>query len=125
MVYRILKNNGFLYRTRIYEMSQLICNDDVKTGDNDDQLTPHGVKGLDDVEEKFDESVDNETKYTENKINYDYNQSSNSLFEDFVMPTNSRITALNLYGGNTLTYSQYPDFYEYRVIKKINGTWTF
>lgn len=125
MVYRVLKHHGFLYRTRIYEMSQLRCDNNTKTGDDDDQLTPHGVRGLDDIEEKFDETVDNETKYTENNIDYDYHQSSNSLFEDFVMPTNSRITALNLHGGNTITYSQYPDFYEFRVIKKINGTWTF
>lgn len=38
--------------------------------------------------------------------------------EDFEMPTHSRVSALNFYGGNTLTYSAYPDFYEYRVLSK-------
>lgn len=38
------------------------------------------------------------------------------------MPSNSRITAVSLFNGNTLTYSQYPDFYEFRVLKR-NETW--
>lgn len=38
------------------------------------------------------------------------------------MPTYQRITALNLFGGDTITYSAYPDFYEFRVLKKVNGT---
>jgi hypothetical protein len=90
MVYRILKQQGFIYRARVYEMSRLQC---------------RGVGGPDDVEEKFDETIENEAKYTQNETNYDYDDSPNRLFEDFVMPVSTRITALNLYGGNTITYS--------------------
>jgi hypothetical protein len=51
-------------------------------------------------------------------------------FEDFVMPTHSRITALNYFDdiggqGPTITFSQYPDFYEYRIISKKGDDWTF
>ena len=35
-----------------------------------------------------------------------------------MFPTHTRVTALNFYGGDTITYSQNPDFYEYRIIKK-------
>ena len=46
-------------------------------------------------------------------------------FEDFVMPSYSRITALNLY-ADTLTYSAYPDHYEYRVlVKNEEGKWVY
>ena len=34
------------------------------------------------------------------------------------MPTYSRVTALNFYGGDTLTYSAYPDYFEYRILVK-------
>ena len=100
MVYRVLKHHGFLYRTRIYEMSRLQCHTA-----NDTHESPPWVSGLDDVEEKFDETAENESKYTQNNTNFEYADSPNHLFEDFVMPTNSRITALNLYGGHTITYS--------------------
>ena len=83
------------------------------------------VRGPDDIEEKFDEVQDQDTKYTDADANYDFSDSPNNLYEDFVLPTNSRITALNLYDGDTLTYSQYPDFYEFRVLKKRNATWQF
>lgn len=43
-------------------------------------------------------------------------------YEDFILPTHSRITALNLF-GSTLTYSQYPDFYEFRVLQKNGDKW--
>lgn len=83
------------------------------------------VRGPDDIEEKFDEVQDQEAKYTDAGANYDFSDSPYNLYEDFVLPTNSRITALNLHDGDTLTYSQYPDFYEFRVLKRQNATWQF
>lgn len=43
------------------------------------------------------------------------------------MPSRNRISALNLYGGRTLTYSAYPDFYEYRILEKdpLTKKWDF
>lgn len=49
LLYRILSNNGFIYRTRIYDLKSLNCSRDTE---NEDQ---------DDIETKFDEASD----YTE------------------------------------------------------------
>ena len=58
-----------------------------------------------------------EVKYAEKQfyLNETYSKID---WEDFMMPTTSKITALNFHSGNTLTYSAYPDFYEYRILVK-------
>ena len=49
MVYRILKNNGYIYRVRIYNLGN--CSSE--------------IQNVDDIEAQLDEVVDNEKKYTD------------------------------------------------------------
>ena len=105
-------DNGYMYRARIYELKDLECN--VKPADDDieNYLT---VSSQDDIEQKFENVRDNE--------NWEKDHYYGPNFQDFIMPTHSRITALSFYDGGipTITYSQYPDFYEYRVLVLKDG----
>ena len=49
MVYRILKNDGYIYRVRIYNLRN--CSSE--------------IQNVDDIEAQLDEVVDNEKKYTD------------------------------------------------------------
>jgi hypothetical protein len=48
----------------------------------------------------------------------------NYEYEDFGLNGTSSVTALNFINGDTITYSRLYDWYEFRVIKKINGRWS-
>lgn len=91
LLYRTLQEEGYLYRTRIYDFQKINC-------------SQNSVETLDDIEEHFDLTTDNEKNFIENDINYEFGKLS-PIFEDFVMPTKSRVTAFNFFGGDTLTYS--------------------
>ena len=54
---------------------------------------------FDNIEDRFDEVTDNEAPFIDEQTVYQ------PLYEDFKLPTHSRITAINFYGGKTLTYS--------------------
>lgn len=64
-----------------------------------------------------------EQKYIEGVADFGYEDDPRGTFEDFVFKTKSKVTSMNFYGGDTLTYSQNPDFYEFRVLKR-NRNWT-
>lgn len=53
-MYRILKDHGFIYRARIYDIESLTCTNENQT-----------VSSLDDIEERFDEAVDSEIVFFE------------------------------------------------------------
>ena len=38
--------------------------------------------------------------------------------EDFVLSDYSKVTTVSLFGGDTITYSLKPDFYQFRVVKR-------
>ncbi len=50
----------------------------------------------------------------------EYKDSHLGVYEDFVLPKRERITALNYFNDEYLIYSSYPDFYEFRVLKKVS-----
>lgn len=75
---------------------------------------------MDDVEELYEELSDGgEKKYFEAEQNYGFSDDARGNFEDFVLQSKTKVTSINFYGGTRITYSQNPDFYEFRVIKKM------
>jgi hypothetical protein len=86
MVYRILQDNGYLYRNRIYDLREVECSQKEA-----EQINASNVASHDDIESKFEHVRDNEKKYINGELVKEKN------FEDFVMPTHSRITALNFF----------------------------
>ena len=120
MLYRILKDKGYLYRMRIYDIDKLECKTAKELADkSDDESLKSAVASIDDIEEIFDALSEGDDKqFTEGNMDFDYEDSKRGIFEDFVFPTKSRITAIHFYGGDTITYCQYPDFYEFRTLKR-------
>ena len=86
---------------RIYDLDNLAC----RNGTN-------AISSEDEIDEAY-EIVRNSEKLFFTKEIVD-----GPNYEDFMLESSGRITALNLYGGDTLTLSQQPDLYEYRVFKR-------
>jgi len=101
MVYRILRENGYLYRVRIYNLTgELDCE---SHGDDIDIDTFLNVGSSEDIEDRFASTINDEKFYLDES-----NHIITEAFEDFVLETHSRVTALNFYtnqGKQTLTFS--------------------
>lgn len=83
ILYRVLKDHGYLHRVRIYDLTKMPC-----------QQGKHAFNNFEDIEDHFEYVQDHESQY----LREDFDEETN-LFEDFVMPTNGKITALNMYGN--------------------------
>jgi len=130
LIYRVLDDDGYVFRTRIVDFGLLSCSK---------KDSEFNISSADDVDLQFEDAIEAKTLYTKKIdgkfVDYDYEFTSprgenvSTYFEDFVMPTRARITALNLLSpsnrteggrgvGDKLTYSQIHDVYEYRTISK-------
>ena len=107
LVYRVLKDQGYIYRVRIYDLLALKCGSPQQgngQGDNGEE----GITSHDDIDDLFDEVKSQENRFINATQDSDYEVVANEAFEDFLLPTNSRITALNYLtkeSGDVLTYS--------------------
>lgn len=95
---------------RIYNLEDLSCAEGV-----------NAIKSEDDIDDTYETVKQNEVLF----FGSDIIDGPKGLYEDFKLDTSGRITAINLYGGDTLTFSQQPDLYEYRVLKRnaTSGRW--
>ena len=125
LLYRILKDKGYLYRIRIYDIKRLDCKSaselDAK---KEDETLKSAISSIDDIDEIYEALSDGgEQKYIDGLDDFGYDDDPRGIFEDFVFKSKAKVTSMNFYGGDTLTYSQSPDFYEFRVLKR-NKKWT-
>ena len=95
--------------------------------ESDKPEVSYWVRSRSDVEDKLDEVKEEERRFFSKTSKVDYNETESSLFEDFVVPTRSRITALKFYSYSDdeeyMAFSQYPDFYEFRTYRKVKNVW--
>ena len=91
VVYRILKSSGYIYRTRIYDFTNLKC------GRANEEDPDFPIQNYDDLDNIFDDARESEHIFVDMSKQIHYEDSPDNIYEDFIMPTNSRITALNLY----------------------------
>ena len=102
LVYRILKDEGYTYRVRIYDLLALKC---PSPYENDGE---GAITSYDDIDDLFDEVKSEEDLFTNSTSSDGHEVVANEAFEDFLLPTSSRITALNYLtkeSGDILTYS--------------------
>lgn len=105
LVYRVLVDDGYLHRVRIYDIEKLECN-----------LTPPFSKDM--LKRQLFLNRLLEPQYFLNKDSNVTKRSYYKFEEDFVISENTKITSINLYAGDTITYSRLPDFYQFRVLKR-------
>ena len=55
------------------------------------------MRSRSDIEDRLDEVKEEEQRFFSKTYKVDYNETELNLYEDFVIPTRSRITALNFY----------------------------
>ena len=113
-MYRMLSDRGYTYRLRIYDIERMNC----------DSIEYQNEIVFDNT---FKKAVNTEAKYFNNNNRYSYNglkDSPDHFFEDFPLKEKSKMTAMHYYitkwGKEVLTYSLYPDFYEFRTLVKEN-----
>ena len=98
MVYRILKDKGYEYRIRIYDIEFIQCGKRFDKAKQMKDLAEHEILFL-------DGSMFNEQNVED------------IGFHDFKIDTSSSILALNMHNGNLITFSADPDIYKFRVLK--------
>lgn len=89
----MLGDFGNIHRVRIYKLDQLKCSKEAKDGLEELLLTRLNEN------EYMNSSVNlTSENFTQLSINEQYE-------EDFVLTTHSKITSINLFGGDKITYS--------------------
>lgn len=109
LLYRILGDEGYLLRLRIYDLKNLKCS---HLHPNPD-LIFHQI------------STNQEHLFTSSEMNITEPLEPFKFEEDFTLPMHSKISALNFYNGKTITLSYDPDFYEFRVLVKKKDEWVY
>ena len=109
MLYRILRDQGFLLRLRIYDLKHLKCT----RSHPDPDLIFHQI------------STNQEHLFMSPDMNITEPLDPFKFEEDFTLPMHSKISALNLYNGTRITLSYDPDFYEFRVLVKKKDEWVY
>lgn len=107
ILYRILKDKGYLYRLRIYDIDKLECKSSLYLDAKlEDEQLKSAVSSDEDIDEIYEAlSEGGERKYIDGDKDFGFEDDPRGVFEDFVFRTKTRITSLNFYGGDTLTYS--------------------
>ena len=94
LLYRVLDDQGYFYRVRIIDLRKVNCKD---------QLLEADTAANEEIEDRFEEAIDSSYKFHDSEADWDYllkntkGEWTDSYFEDFVLPTRSLITAINLY----------------------------
>ena len=69
----------------------------MKCGRATDEDPDFPIQSYDDVDNIFEDVRDSEAKFLNSSNDIHYEESPDNIYEDFIMPTSSRITALNFY----------------------------
>lgn len=98
-MYRVLIDEGYLQRVRIYNLGEMNCQREATDPEVELQRTQVG-----------------EHLFLDRQYNFSKTSGHSNFEEDFVLSEHSKITSINLFGGDMITYCQLPDFYEFRVL---------